>query len=203
MRRLFEYVYGGEMLLLKVQMPLEGAIWLPFVSCCICIAFNSSSNQTILWTPTVTSPPPYLPAGTADIVLNPISNQTPPLTICFVFNKSARQHPHIPVAFREGIYHSTVDQIWHTPRCAGIRRGGYTHTVDLLAWYTGHSKIKYVPRGISHLSWNCHKPIFTARTRRNRKKKEYTVESWPGKQSSALKAFIHSCIQISWTETAL
>lgn len=133
MRRLFDSVYGGKMLLLGVQIPLEEAIWLPFVSCCICIGFNSPSNQTILCTPTLTSPPPYLPVATADIILDPISNETPPLTFCFVFNKSARQHPHIPVALRKGIYHSAVDQIWHTPSCAGNSRGGYTHTVDLLA----------------------------------------------------------------------
>lgn len=133
MRRLFDSVYGGEMLLLGVQIPLEGAIWLLFASCCICIGFGSSFDQAIPCTPTVTSPPPYLPAATADIILDPISNETPPLTICFVFNKSERQHPHIPVAFRKGIHHSAVDQIWHTPSCAGNRRGGYTHTVDLLA----------------------------------------------------------------------
>lgn len=133
MRRLFDSVYGGEMLLLGVQIPLEGAIWLLLVSCCICIGFDGSSNPAIPRTPTVTSPPPYLPAATADIILDPISNETPPLTICFVFNKSARQHPHILVAFRKRIYHSAVDQIWHTPSCAGNRQGGYTHTVDLLA----------------------------------------------------------------------
>lgn len=160
-------------------------------SCCICISFDSPSNQTILCTPTVTSPLPYLPVATADIILNPISNKTPPLTFCFVFNKSARQHPHIPLALRKGIYHSGVDQIWHTPSCAGNSQGGYTHTVDLLAWYTGQSKIKYVPQDISHLSWNCHKPIFTARTSRNWKR-ENTVASWPSKQSSGLATFKHT-----------
>lgn len=153
------------------------SLWRERFGCCLYPAVFASpstvhpirrSCEHLQWHP----PPPYLSAGMADIVLNPISNETPPLTICFVFNKSARKHPHIPVAFRKGIYHSTVDQIWHTPSCAGIRWGGYTHTVDLLAWYTGHSKIKYVPWGISHLSWNCHKPIFTARTRRNRKKRK-------------------------------
>lgn len=191
MRRLFDSVYGGKMLLLGVQIPLEETIWLLFVSCCIGIGFDSPSNQGIPCTPTVTSPPPYLPAATADIILDPISIETPPLTFCFLCNKSARQHPHIPVAFRKGIYHSAVDQIWHTPSCAGNSRGGYTHTVDLLAWYTGHSKIKYVPWDISHLSWNCHEPIFTARTSKNWKG-ENTVESWPSKQSSALKAALHS-----------
>lgn len=166
--------------------------WKERLGCCLYPAafastFDSPSNQTIPCTPTVTSPPPYLPAATADIIQDPISNETPPLTFCFVFNKSARQHPHIPVAFRKGIYHSAVDQIWHTPSTAGNSRGGYTHTVDLLAWYTGHSKIKYVPWDISHLSWNCHKPIFTARTSKNWKR-ENTVASWPSKQSSALKA---------------
>lgn len=112
------------------------------------------------------------------------------------------QHPHIPVALGKGIYHSAVDQIWHTPSCAGNSQGGYTHTVDLLAWYTGQSKIKYVPQDISHLSWSCHKPIFTARTSRNWKR-ENTVASWPSKQSTALKATPHSSKQISWnTENA-
>lgn len=114
--------------------------------------------------------PQYLPGATADIVLDPISNKTPPLTVCFVFNKSAGQYPHIPVAPRMGIYHSTIDQIWHTSSCAGNSWGGYTHTVDLLTWYTGQSKIKYVPWDISHLSWNCHKLIFTTRTSRNWKR---------------------------------
>lgn len=41
----------------------------------------------------VASAPPYLPAATADIILNPISNGTPPLTSRFVFNKSARVTP--------------------------------------------------------------------------------------------------------------
>lgn len=171
------------------------------VSCSICIGFDSPSNHTILCTPTVTSPLPYLPAATADIILDPISNETPPLTSCFVFNKSVQQHPHIPVALRMGIYHSAVDQIWHTPSCVGNSWGGYTHIVDLLAWYTGQSKIKYVPRDISHLSWNCHKPIFTARTSRNWKRGN-TVASWPSKQSSALKVSLHSSIRTSWTGNA-
>lgn len=165
------------------------------VSCCICISFESPSNQTILCTPTVTSAPPYLPAATADIILNPISNTTPPLTFCFVFNKSAWQHPHIPVALRKGIYHSAVGQIWHTPSCDGNSWGGYTHTVDLLAWYTGQSKIKYVPWDISHLSWNCHKAIFTTRTGRNWKRRN-TVTCWTSKQSRALKVLLHSLLKL-------
>lgn len=140
--------------------------------------------------PTVTSAPQYLPGATADIVLDPISNKTSPLTVCFVFNKSAWQCPHIPVALRMGIYHSTIDQIWHTSSCAGNSWGGYTHTVDLLTWYTGQSKVKYVPWDISHLSWNCHKLIFTTRTSRNWKRGN-TVASWPCKQSSGLKVSFH------------
>ncbi len=81
-----------------------------------------------------------------------------------------------------------------TPRAVLATAGEVTHTVDLLAWYTGQSKIKYVPRDISHSSWNCHKPIFTARTSRNWKS-ENTVASWPSKQSHALKALPHSRIQ--------
>lgn len=193
MRRL----WGGKVLMIGLQFPAEGASWMLFVSWCICL--DSPSNQTSPCTPTVTSPPPYLPAATTDIIHDPISNETPPLTFGFVFNKSARQPPRIPVAFRKGIYHSAVDQIWHTPSIAGNGGVGYTHTVDLLAWYTGHSKIKYVLRDTSHLSWNCHKPIFTARTSRNWIR-ENTVTSWPSKQSSALKAGLHSGTQISWTE---
>lgn len=87
MKRLVDPVYGGKML--GVQIPLEGVIWLLFGSCCICIGFDSQSNQMIQCTPTVTSPPQYLPAATADIILDPISNKTPPLTFCFLFNKSA------------------------------------------------------------------------------------------------------------------
>lgn len=145
------------------------------VSRCICIGFSKSPfNQTIPCAPAVTSVPPYLPAATADIILDPISNENPPLTFRFDFNKSARQHPHIPVALRKGICHSAVDQIRHTPSCAGNSWGGYAHTVDLLAWYTGQSKIKYVPWDISYLSWNCHKLIFTTRTSRNWKRGKHS-----------------------------
>lgn len=161
-----------------------------FVSCWICIGFDSPSNQTISCTPTVTSPLWYLPAGTADIIHKPIGNQTPPLTLCLVFNKSGRQRPHIPLAFRKGIHHSAVDQIWHTLSSSGIGGGGYTYTGDLLAWYTRHSKIKYVPQDINHLSWNCHKPIFTPRTKK-RLKKGNRVASWPSKQSSSLNALLN------------
>lgn len=43
-----------------------------------------------------------------------ISNKTPTLIFSFVFNKSPRLLPHTAVAFRVGIYHSTVDQIWQS-----------------------------------------------------------------------------------------
>lgn len=190
-------VYWGKMLLPGVQIPLEASICLPLPAA-FASASKSPFNQTIPCAPTVTSAPPYLPAATADIILDPISNETPPLTFCFVFNKSARQHPHIPVALRKGICHSAVDQIRHNPSCAGNSWGGYAHTVDLLAWYTGQSKIKYVPWDISYLSWNCHKLIFTTRTSRNWKRGN-TVASWPCKQSRApqhLAAFNPD----TWTE---
>lgn len=147
---MFNSVYGSKMLLLGVLIPLEGAIWLLYVSYYICISFTSPSNQTIPRAPTVTSSPPNLPAATADIIHDPISNKTPTLTFGFVFDKSEQQHPHIPVAFRKGIYHSAVDQIWHTPSFVGNSSRGYSHTVDLLSWYTGHGKIKYVPEDMSH-----------------------------------------------------
>lgn len=137
-----------------------------------------------------------------------ISFSTPSVTkllhsqsVLFLINQPGNAHIFLWPSQRE-IYHSAVDQIWHTPSFPGIRQGGYTHTVDLLAWYTGHSKIKYVPQGISNLSWNCHKPIFTARTRRNWKG-ENTAESWPSKQSSALKASLYSRIQICQTKKGL
>lgn len=111
--------------------PSGGKHWLWFPA-----AFASTlkvhSIQMILRAPTVTSAPQYLPGATADIVLDPISNKTRLLTVCFVFNKSARQYPHILVALRMGIYHSTTDQIWHTSSCVGNSCGGYIHTVDLL-----------------------------------------------------------------------
>ena len=160
-------------------------------------AFDSPSNQT---TPTVTSPPPYLPAATTDIIHDPISNETPPLTFGFVFNKSARQHPHIFLwpSEREFIIQPLTKS--GTPQALLATAGvGNYHTVDLLAWYTGHSKIKYVLRDTSHLSRSCHKPIFTTRTSRNWIR-ENTVASWPGKQSSALKVQLHSTTQISSAE---
>lgn len=125
-------VYGGKMLLPGVQIPLERAIWslYPAAFASASTAYVQSDEPVLTYSDFT---PPYLPAGTADIILNPISNETPPLTFCFVFNKSAWQHPHIPVALRKGIYHSAVDQIWHTPSCAGNSQGGYAHTVDLLA----------------------------------------------------------------------
>lgn len=179
----------------------SGECRLMSVSCWICFSFDSPSSQAILCTPTVASPPPYLPMATVDIIHEPISNKTPPLKFCFVFNKSARRHPRIPVPFRNGFYHSAVDQIWHAPNSDGNSRGGYTHTVDLLAWYTGHSKTKYAPQDISHLSWNCHKPIFTTRTSTNWKR-ENTIATLPSKQSCALKASPHLSTQKCWTETA-
>ena len=150
---------------------------------------NSPPNQTIMRVPIVTSSLPNLPAVTADIIHDPISNKTPTLTFSFIFNKSAQRHPHIPMAFRKGIHHSAVNQIWHTPSFAGNNGRGYTHTVDLLAWCTGHSKIRNAPRDISHLSWICHKPIFTARTSTNWRR-ENTVATWPNKQNIALEVLL-------------
>lgn len=78
-----------------------------------------------------------------------------------------------------------------TPRAVLATAGEVRHiSVDLLAWYTGHSKIKYVPQDMSHLSSNCHKPIFTTRTSTNYRM-ETTVARWPSKQSSALKVSLH------------
>lgn len=86
--------------------------------------------------------------------------------VLFLINQPG-QHPHISVALRKGIYHSAADQIWHGPSRSGNSPGGYTYTVDLLAWYNGQSRIKYVPRDTSHSSWSCHELIFTTRTSRN------------------------------------
>lgn len=109
--------------------------------------------------------------------------------VLFLINQPG-QHPHISVALRKGIYHSAADQIWHGPSRAGNSRGGYTYTVDLLAWYTGQSRIKYVPRDTSHSSWSCHELIFTTRTSRNWKTGGDAVASWPCKQSRALKVLL-------------
>lgn len=130
---MFDSVYGSEMLLLGVQIPLEGAIWLPFVSCCICISVNSPSNQTIQSTSTVTSPAPYLPAATADIIHDPISNKTPTLTFCFVFNKSAQQHPHILwPSEREFIIQLLTKS--GTPQAVPTTAGEVTHIL-LIYWH--------------------------------------------------------------------
>lgn len=72
------------------------------------------------------------------------------------------------------IYHLDVDQTWHTSNCAGDDWGVYTYAVDLLAWYTGQSEIKYVPWDMSHSSLHCHAPIFNARTKRNWEKRQKT-----------------------------
>lgn len=70
------------------------------------------------------------------------------------------------------IYHLDVDQTWQTSNYAGGDWGVYTYAVDLLAWYTGQSEIKYVPLDMGHSSWRCHTPILKARTRRNLEKRE-------------------------------
>lgn len=70
------------------------------------------------------------------------------------------------------IHHLDVDQTWHSSNCAGDDWGVYTHAVDLLAWYTGQSEIKYVPRDMGHSFRRCHALIFNARTRRSWEKRE-------------------------------
>lgn len=129
----------------------------------------------------------------------PISNKTPTFPFCFVFNKSAPQHPRTPVAFRKGIYHSALDQIWHVASFSGNSGRGYKHTVDLLAWYTGHTKIKYAPENISHLSCHCPKPILTVRASR------IWRGGWPNKENKWTIAFKNWCkdtfsLNTTWCE---
>lgn len=120
MTGLFHSVYWCKMLLRCKSL------WRERFGCCIYSLhfFDSASKEIILCTPTVASSPPYWPVAAAEIIHDPIGNKTPTLTFCFVFNKSAQQRWHIPVAFRKGIYHSAVDQIWHTTSCPGNSGGG-------------------------------------------------------------------------------
>lgn len=66
-----------------------------------------------------------------------------------------------------------VDQIWHLKQCwqQQGRRYSYCWFIGMIQ-YSGHSKTKHPPQDRSHLSWNCHKPIFTTRTSRNWRKKQ-------------------------------
>lgn len=71
---------------------------------------------------------------------------TPPLTSCFVFNKSGRRHPRIPASLRTGIY--IIQPLTKPGRALAVPpTDTHTHTqcVDLLAWCGGQSGVKHVP----------------------------------------------------------
>lgn len=69
-------------------------------------------------------------------------SQTPPLTSCFVFNKSGRRHPRIPASLRTGVYIiQPLTKPGRAQAAPATDTHKHTHTV-LIYWHGTADKVE-------------------------------------------------------------
>lgn len=148
MTGLFHSVYWCKMLLRCKSL------WRERFGCCIYSLhfFDSASKEIILCTPTVASSPPYWPWQQQRSFTIPSVTKLPHShSVLSLINQPSNVGIFLWPSEREFIIQLLTKS--GTPRAVLATAGEVRHiSVDLLAWYTGHSKIKYVPQDISHLS---------------------------------------------------